>query len=44
MAIRIDNDASEIAATAPVDNMTVVTHNVRDFEGTGVVVVDTWQG
>ena len=29
-----------IAATALVHDMTVVTRNVRDFEGTGVVVVD----
>lgn len=33
-----------IAATALVHNMTVVTRNVRDFEGTGIVVVDPWQG
>lgn len=33
-----------IAATALVHCMTVVTRNVRDFEGTGVVVVDPWQG
>lgn len=33
-----------IAATALVHNMTVVTRNVRDFEGTGVIVVDPWQG
>ncbi|MEZ2128698.1 MULTISPECIES: type II toxin-antitoxin system VapC family toxin [unclassified Sinorhizobium] len=33
-----------IAATALVHGMTVVTRNVRDFEGTGVVVVDPWQG
>lgn len=33
-----------IAATALVHNMTVLTRNVRDFEGTGVVVVDPWQG
>ncbi|PXA88537.1 VapC toxin family PIN domain ribonuclease, partial [Nostoc sp. 3335mG] len=29
---------------ALVHNMTVVTRNVRDFEGTGIVVVDPWQG
>ncbi|MBD9572318.1 type II toxin-antitoxin system VapC family toxin [Ensifer adhaerens] len=29
-----------IAATALVHDMAVVTRNVRDFEGTGVVVVD----
>lgn len=33
-----------IAATALVHDMAVVTRNVRDFEGTGVVVVDPWQG
>lgn len=33
-----------IAATALVNGLTVVTRNVRDFEGTGVVVVDPWQG
>lgn len=33
-----------IAATALVHGLTVVTRNVRDFDGTGVVVVDPWQG
>ncbi|MET0746324.1 MAG: type II toxin-antitoxin system VapC family toxin [Microvirga sp.] len=33
-----------IAATALVHGLTVVTRNVRDFEGTGVVVVDPWRG
>ncbi|MBB4276272.1 putative nucleic acid-binding protein [Rhizobium mongolense] len=33
-----------IAAIALVHGMTVVTRNVRDFEGTGVVIVDPWQG
>ncbi|QHG74207.1 type II toxin-antitoxin system VapC family toxin [Ensifer adhaerens] len=33
-----------IAATALVHDMAVVTRNVRDFEGTGVVVVAPWQG
>ncbi|KJF71747.1 MULTISPECIES: type II toxin-antitoxin system VapC family toxin [Agrobacterium] len=33
-----------IAATALVHGMTVVTRNVRDFEGTGIVVIDPWQG
>jgi toxin FitB len=32
-----------LAATALVHDMIVVTRNVRDFEGTGVVVVDPWQ-
>ncbi|HLP67825.1 MAG TPA: type II toxin-antitoxin system VapC family toxin [Rhizobium sp.] len=31
-----------IAATALVHNLTVVTRNVKDFEGTGVIVVDPW--
>ncbi|MDF0696543.1 type II toxin-antitoxin system VapC family toxin [Rhizobium sp. MC63] len=33
-----------IAATALVLDLTVVTRNVRDFEGAGVVVLDLWQG
>ncbi|MGE0211439.1 MAG: type II toxin-antitoxin system VapC family toxin [Parvibaculaceae bacterium] len=33
-----------IAATALVHGLTIVTRNVRDFEGTGVVVIDPWQG
>lgn len=33
-----------IAATALVHDMIVVTRNTRDFEGTGVVVVDPWKG
>lgn len=33
-----------IAATALVHGLTVVTRNVRDFEGTGVGVVDPWAG
>jgi predicted nucleic acid-binding protein len=33
-----------IAATALVHDLTVVTRNVADFEGTGVIVVDPWQG
>lgn len=33
-----------IAATALAHDMAVVTRNVRDFEGTGVVVVDPGQG
>lgn len=32
-----------IAATALVKDMTVVTRNTKDFEGTGVVAVDPWQ-
>lgn len=31
-----------IAATALVNNMTVVTRNVADFEMTGVPLVDPW--
>jgi predicted nucleic acid-binding protein len=33
-----------IAATALVHDMAVATRNVRDFEGTGAVVIDPWQG
>jgi predicted nucleic acid-binding protein len=33
-----------IAATALVHGLTVATRNVRDFEGTGVVVVNPWDG
>ncbi|MBB2671884.1 UNVERIFIED_ORG: hypothetical protein GGE44_001435 [Rhizobium esperanzae] len=33
-----------IAATALVLGLTVVTRNIRDFEGAGVVVLDPWQG
>ena len=33
-----------IAATALVYNLDVVTRNVKDIEGTGVVVINPWQG
>jgi integrase len=33
-----------IAATALVHDLIVVTRNIRDFEGTGVIVVDPWHG
>lgn len=33
-----------IAATALVHALAVVTRNIRDFEGAGVVVIDPWQG
>lgn len=33
-----------IASTALVHNLVVVTRSVRDFDGTGVVVVDPWHG
>ena len=33
-----------IAAVAVVHRLTVVTRNVRDFEGLGVAVVDPWAG
>ncbi len=33
-----------IAATALVHELTVVTRNVRDFEGTGAIIVDPWLG
>ena len=32
-----------IAATALIHNLTVVTRNIRDFEGTGVVLIDPWK-
>lgn len=38
---RPDRDAL-IAATALVLGLTVVTRNVRDFEGTGVVLCNPW--
>lgn len=39
------NEADALmAATALIHGLTVVTRNVRDFEGTGVVVIDPWQG
>lgn len=31
-----------IAATALVHGLTVVTRNIQDFQGTGVVLVDPW--
>jgi predicted nucleic acid-binding protein len=33
-----------IAATAIVRGLAVATRNIADFAGTGVVVVDPWQG
>jgi len=39
---RFDADL-EIAATALVHNLTVVTRNVRHFEPTGVRVVNPWE-
>lgn len=33
-----------IAATALIHNLAVVTRNIRDFEGTGVVLIEPWQG
>jgi toxin FitB len=35
---------SLIAATALVHGMTVVTRNVQDFAGTGVPLLDPWEG
>lgn len=32
-----------IAATAVVHGLTVVTRNIKDFEGTGVILVDPWR-
>ena len=34
----------QIAAIARTRSMAVATHNVRDFEDTGVKVVDPWEG
>ncbi|APG89217.1 VapC toxin protein (plasmid) [Sinorhizobium americanum CCGM7] len=42
--IRRNEADALIAATALVHDMIVVTRNTRDFEGTGVVIVDPWQG
>lgn len=39
---RPDRDAY-IAATALVHDLTVVTRNTRDFEGTGVRLFDPWE-
>jgi toxin FitB len=39
---RPDRD-SFIAATALVHGLTVVTRNVKDFEGTGVKLVNPWE-
>lgn len=33
-----------IASTALVHNLSVVTRNVQDFDRTGAIVVDPWQG
>ena len=33
-----------IAATALTHGLALVTRNVQDFEGTGVVVIDPWRG
>jgi predicted nucleic acid-binding protein len=33
-----------IAATALVHDLAIVTRNVQDFDDTGVVVIDPWQG
>jgi len=33
-----------IASTALVHGLTVVTRNIKDFDGTGVIIVDPWQG
>ena len=33
-----------IAATALVHGLTMVTRNIRDFEGTGVIMIDPWRG
>jgi hypothetical protein len=41
---RRDEADALIAATALIHGLTVVTRNIRDFEGAGVVLVDPWQG
>ncbi|AGB75538.1 MULTISPECIES: type II toxin-antitoxin system VapC family toxin [Rhizobium] len=33
-----------IASTALVHGLTIVTRNIKDFDGTGVIIVDPWQG
>lgn len=33
-----------IAVTAIVHGLVVVTRNIQDFQGTGVVLVDPWRG
>ncbi|MGK6317375.1 type II toxin-antitoxin system VapC family toxin [Neorhizobium sp. DT-125] len=33
-----------IAATALIHGLAVVTRNVQDFDGTGVIVIDPWRG
>jgi predicted nucleic acid-binding protein len=33
-----------IAATALIHGLTVVTRNVKDFEGCGAIIVDPWLG
>ncbi len=46
-SLQVPNPRSErdcyIAATALVHNMTVVTRNVRDFEGIGVKIMNPWE-
>jgi len=42
-APRVERDAL-IAATALVHGMTVVTRNLADFEGTGVALLNPWEG
>jgi len=37
------NDAL-IAATALIHGLTMVTRNVKGFEGTGAIIVDPWLG
>lgn len=33
-----------IAATALIHGLSIVTRNVSDFEGTGIVLINPWQG
>ncbi len=37
-------DDALIAATALIHGLTMVTRNVKGFEGTGAIMVDPWLG
>ncbi|MGO7335603.1 type II toxin-antitoxin system VapC family toxin [Rhizobium leguminosarum] len=41
---RCDEAGALIAATALVHGLTVVTRNMQDFDGTGVIAFNPWQG
>ena len=34
---------SQIAATAPAHGLTLVTRNVKDFDGAGVAILNPWE-